>query len=580
MSYIPEPVTRTDKYLAYIAGNMDIALPESPITRKEYYLAAWAKKSGFEDVEVQGTPPILFENGIGTPLKGLNFYGRSEQVTTTGAQLLDPSKLQSSGDTTFKIENNGKKISITGKKAWAGARINKNDCGIFDSCIGKKVTISCKIHITNGTQDNAKIVITIPFTTANGDINYISMNNTGNGTVSVNVPLGATIQNLQINVNHSATDIENDITVMFEDLMIYTSSETLEWEPYTGGIPSPNPDYPQEIKSVANPIVKVCGKNLLELTDTQVQEGKLKFEINQGIVVFDGSVDNTSFIYKIKDFVVPNDGTYTITTNSDNNSNDSPRILISINGGSYESALNGVIKKLSTGDTVTLYIRINTTGSYDGRTIKPMIELGSTATAYEPYHEPQSMPITTPNGLPGIPVTSGGNYADENGQQWICDEVDFGRGVYVQRIETYSFSGDEFIKNSGTYPAGDNYTDETIRYQYNLSNNVSGSDYRVVCTHFASGRYSTNVACAYDGMIFLFVQSAKFPTVNDFTDFLKKQKEKSTPVEVSYILTTPIETPLTVDQLAAYKQLHTYKGTTIIDNDAGAYMSVKYEKMK
>lgn len=34
------------------------------------------------------------------------------------------------------------------------------------------------------------------------------------------------------------------------------------YEPYTGGIPSPSPDYPQEIKSVVNPTVKVCGKNL------------------------------------------------------------------------------------------------------------------------------------------------------------------------------------------------------------------------------------------------------------------------------------------------------------------------------
>ena len=59
MSYIPEPVTRTDKYLAYIAGNMDVTLPDYPITRKEHYLAAWAEKSGFEDVDVAGDPPLI-----------------------------------------------------------------------------------------------------------------------------------------------------------------------------------------------------------------------------------------------------------------------------------------------------------------------------------------------------------------------------------------------------------------------------------------------------------------------------------------------------------------------------------------
>ena len=71
MSYIPEPITRTDKYLAYIAGNMDVAIPDYPITRKEHYLAAWAEKSGFEDMDVTGEPPLTLENAIGKPLKGL-----------------------------------------------------------------------------------------------------------------------------------------------------------------------------------------------------------------------------------------------------------------------------------------------------------------------------------------------------------------------------------------------------------------------------------------------------------------------------------------------------------------------------
>ena len=53
---------------------------------------------------------------------------------------------------------------------------------------------------------------------------------------------------------------------------------------------------------------------------------------------------------------------------------------------------------------------------------------------YEPYVEPQSLTLATPNGLPGIPVTKDGNYTDSNGQQWICDEVDLGRGKYVQRV--------------------------------------------------------------------------------------------------------------------------------------------------
>lgn len=66
--------------------------------------------------------------------------------------------------------------------------------------------------------------------------------------------------------------------------------------------------------------------------------------------------------------------------------------------------------------------------------IQIQLERGATATSYQPYREPQTLTINTPNGLCGIPVDTGGNYTDSTGQQWVCDEVDFKRGVFVQRI--------------------------------------------------------------------------------------------------------------------------------------------------
>ena len=52
----------------------------------------------------------------------------------------------------------------------------------------------------------------------------------------------------------------------------------------------------------------------------------------------------------------------------------------------------------------------------------------------------QTLTHPTPNGLPGIPVTSGGNYTDPQGQQWVCDEVDLKRGVKVQRVNAVDLS--------------------------------------------------------------------------------------------------------------------------------------------
>lgn len=76
-----------------------------------------------------------------------------------------------------------------------------------------------------------------------------------------------------------------------------------------------------------------------------------------------------------------------------------------------------------------------------GATLNTTIQVSLTRnkmTTYSPYRE-QLLTLPTPNGLPGIPVTSGGNYTDENGQQWICDEVDLERGMKVLRIDKGAF---------------------------------------------------------------------------------------------------------------------------------------------
>ena len=52
---------------------------------------------------------------------------------------------------------------------------------------------------------------------------------------------------------------------MIVDASLYPDATYDDFEPYTGGIPSPNPDYPQEIKSVVNPTVKVTNEDGLKV---------------------------------------------------------------------------------------------------------------------------------------------------------------------------------------------------------------------------------------------------------------------------------------------------------------------------
>lgn len=73
----------------------------------------------------------------------------------------------------------------------------------------------------------------------------------------------------------------------------------------------------------------------------------------------------------------------------------------------------------------------------------PIVSAGDggtiTVTIGDGADERQTITLQTPNGLPGIPVTSGGNYTDPQGRQWMCDEVDLERGVKVQRVDKAAF---------------------------------------------------------------------------------------------------------------------------------------------
>ena len=73
----------------------------------------------------------------------------------------------------------------------------------------------------------------------------------------------------------------------------------------------------------------------------------------------------------------------------------------------------------------------------------PIVSAGDggtiTVTIGDGADERQTITLQTPNGLPGIPVTSGGNYTDPTGRRWVCDEVDLERGVRVQRVDKGAF---------------------------------------------------------------------------------------------------------------------------------------------
>lgn len=187
----------------------------------------------------------------------------------------------------------------------------------------------------------------------------------------------------------------------------------------------------------------------------------------------------------------------------------------------------------------------------------------------------QTLPVFTPNGLSGIPVTSGGNYTDETGQQWVCDEVDFARGMYVQRIFGTVFKSAVGWNIAGTKNGLKRfYTNQFMGVIKNAKDDATKEC--ALCSHFitvtASDTWNevTGISVNSKGRLDIYYSGIEQTTAALDVYF------SSNPVTFMAELATPIETPLSAEELAAYAALHTnYPNTTIL-NDGGAGMEVKY----
>ena len=199
------------------------------------------------------------------------------------------------------------------------------------------------------------------------------------------------------------------------------------------------------------------------------------------------------------------------------------------------------------------------------------LEIGSTASDYVPYTS-QKLSISTPNGLPSVPVESGGNYTDANGQQWVCDEIDFARGVYIRRTLAIISDGSiQFQYQSVNANGIANFyctLPYKVRNDISLSSSLTKQNTTIADTSGEGYMVSNSTTTS---TLYIRVSRERASTAEEFNALLVDN-----PVEFLFALETPIETPLSEEELAAYAALHTYKNHTTVSNDAGAYMELEY----
>ena len=379
--------------------------------------------------------PVNITDSVEWPLLGLKVYGKSTQVTTTGAQLFNQTLYEG-------VEYNGLSVSITDD----------------DTLLISGVTI-------NATSEN---LYSQTFFIAEGAYT-ISISKPVDFYVSI-LPRDSPLATADISPRKTSTSFEilnageyrvriykevqpEEVINFSLKIMLNADSTAKPWEPYTGGKPSPSPEYPQPI--------------------------------------------------------------------------------------------------VSAGDTGSIGLTIS-----DGA------------------DQSQSLTISTPNGLPGIPVDSGGNYTDAEGQQWVCNVKDLDSKTETQNVLNLTFDGSD---------------DEN--WVITTSNMIDGRKYAYILVQRAIRQYTTSLICNISEH-FIWNISGNTCFINEFTQFIVsfvsnqdifesvsafKTWLSKNPIKLIYQLETPITTPLSEEELAAYRTLHTYDGATVVSTaEAVAGLEVRY----
>lgn len=483
-------------------------------------------------------------------LRGLNLYGNTTQVTTTGAQLLDIPDAESKTDRGLtQVIADG--VCLVSGTANNTASFNLTLAGAYSSTAtlftldaGTYTATDCILSTYDGTTRTA---YTNTFTlTSPIDITWVSTRSYG------------------------ATEVVYEVT----HPMLNSGGTTLPWEPYTGGVASPNPDYPQDLVSIENPTTYIYGKNLFPIQETS-SYGITATPQADGSLLYEGTATGSMWaVYQ--DCPLHESTTYTITVLTSNKTEKGSIVQLfdkfdaivntwHIDKDEYTQTFEG-----EAGGKVRWSIGVEP-GDVVSTSVKLMVNVGDTAMEWEPYVAEQVFAI--PHVIPGIPVTSGGNYTDSDGQQWVCDEVDFERGVYIQRCETRSYDGSDI---GWTLGERDESTGTVGIFYIGIPNSKNNG--AAVCSHFPWGQ-NANV---HSNLFDTYHRQVRFNAVDfnygvdDWKAQLVKWHQNGTPLTVTVQLSEPIETPLSEAEIKAYKALKTNYPNTTIFNDSGAQMKVKY----
>lgn len=447
-------------------------------------------------------------------------YGKSEQFTATGKNLL---KIRDGTQTTRGITVTAKDgvVALKGTATESGWALLDVDSFVLDgTCI-----LSSNIEEPQITLANKSFVTVLM------NNKSTTLDNAEASKICFSVIEGKTY-----NISNILVQIEK-------------GTKATAYEPYTGGIPSPNPDYPQKIKSVVNPVVKVRGKNLIP-TNFGQNITALRYDAQYNRWAFDAlkavGLANARIIDPATAHYLLSAGTYTITLVSFENVQN---VIISAVNADWKTLASVVPDRLSKtfsvdADTIVGCYFVPKDANATGY-LQVQLELGTTPTSYEPYTE-QSVQL--PYTLNAIPVETGGNVTID-GQQYVSDYIDVERGKVVRCVKREPLSKNGRLSNSSS-----------PFYTYNLpsAKPKTITEVFVLCNLAQFNSITTSnsqIGISSDGSNSLRMRFDGYATLEQYTRLS---------AEIIYELATPIEEDLTSEQIQSLQALKTKHPVTNI----------------
>lgn len=489
----------------------------------------------------KGIKQVILTNCGQAPFKRFSILGNSHQDSTTGKQLF---KLTDNYLHAYFYHGENKEIvpyssnavvylpcepnttyTIHGRKNINNDMTRKNRVGLtselpaFNVKITKTTETTLDKPLTITTEEDTKYLVIMAIT--DGEIGKLNFDKV----------------------------LENNTS----KLMVEVGDKASPYEPYTGGKPSPSPDYLQEIKSVGKwnektqkyeVDIKVTGKNLFDI------DSFLKLPLQP--------VSGNNSVRKLILTLKPNTK-YTLSTNNEGICNsqdkDTSRSLYFTNADDeiYQCNTTAVFKGKKVTVTsdengrvkIALFDRTNSK-PIENKQCYVMLNEGTFAEPYEPYFPEQTATITMDEPLRGI-----GKYQDKITKDGIA-----------RRIRSVMLNGNEDWK---LYGSNGNINNFGYILREAISNNV-GQRSSLTFSSYKSGVWATDRLGQdmFARIIRINLPKDVFPDVETLRNWLSQSK-----TTLQYVLEKEVIVPISQSEQDAIRALTTYHPTTVITVDGG-----------